>query len=214
MLPRLYRGSRTEAAAAASCELFAGISGHHLRWKTAPDKQRPLLHLVIAGSSLRATSHTGMGIVDDFAVAVAKADSVSSRVWLLRSSGQGEAERVIGTAVEGTAQQATRVSDPKWGRRMARDSAQQKGCLIPPEKPHPQTTAGNPPFADEVHTHILNNSGRTQVHGALTFRRPHLCVVRRHERPSPGNVLRRRIYRRTQHLHPTASDRRRHSGRL
>src|SRR5208337_1440225 len=130
MLPRLYRGSRTEAAAAASCELFAGISGHHLRWKTAPDKQRPFLHLVIAGSSLRATSHTGMGIVDDFAVAVAKADSAPSRVWIRRSRHKGKAERVIGAAPEGSAQQSPRVSFPKWGCRMARNEAHQEGCLI------------------------------------------------------------------------------------
>src|SRR5271166_853931 len=104
MLPRLHRDSRPEAAAAASCELLAGISGHHLRWKTAPDKRRPFLHLVIAGSSLRATSHTGMGRLDDCATAAAKAYSASSRVWLLRSSGQGQTERVIGTAAEGTAE--------------------------------------------------------------------------------------------------------------
>src|SRR5208337_4049331 len=214
VFPRLHRGSRTEAATAASRELFAGISGYLLRWKTAPDKRRPFLHLVIAGSSLRATSHTGMGRLDDCATAAAKAYSASSRVWLLRSSGQGEAERVIGAVAEGTAQQETRVSDPKWGRRMARDSAQQKGRLIPPEKPHPQTTAGNPPFADEVHTHILNNSGRTQVHGALTYRRPHLCVVRRDQRPSPVGMHWRRICRGDQRLHPTASDGGRHSGRL
>src|SRR5271165_1155327 len=104
MLPRLYRGSRTEAAAAASCELFAGISGHHLRWKPAPDKQRPFLHLVIAGSSLRLAGHARMGAVDDLAIASAEAHSAPSRVWLLRSGGQGEEERVIGAAAEGAAQ--------------------------------------------------------------------------------------------------------------
>jgi hypothetical protein len=31
--PKLHCGSRTEAAAEASCELLAGISEHHLRWK-------------------------------------------------------------------------------------------------------------------------------------------------------------------------------------
>src|SRR5208283_993206 len=106
--------------------------------------------------------------------------SASSRVWICRSGRQGEAERVIGTAAEGTAQQSAPVSCPKRGRRMARDSAHQEDCLIPPEEPHPQTTAGNPPFAHEVDNHVLNNSGRTQIHGALTYRRPHLCVVRRH----------------------------------
>src|SRR5271166_831756 len=110
MLPRLHRDSRPEAAAAASCELLAGISGHHLRWKTAPDKRRPFLHLVIAGSSLRATSHTGMGRLDDCATAAAKAYSASSRVWLLRSSGQGQTERVIGTAAEGTAEPSACIS--------------------------------------------------------------------------------------------------------
>ena len=37
MLPRLHRGSWTEAAAEASCELLAGVGGYHLRWETAPD---------------------------------------------------------------------------------------------------------------------------------------------------------------------------------
>src|SRR5208337_742115 len=120
-----------EAAAETSCELLAGISGYHLRWKTAPDKRRPFLHLVIAGSSSRATGHTGMGRLDDCATAAAKAYSASSRVWLLRSSGQGEAERVIGTAAEGTAQPSACISFPKWGRRMARDSAHQEDRLIP-----------------------------------------------------------------------------------
>src|SRR5271157_5619963 len=126
MLPRLHRGSRTEAAAEASCELLAGISGHHLRWKTAPDKRRPFLHLVIAGSSLRLASHAGMGAVDDLAIAIAKADSASSRIWIRRSSRQGQAERVIGAAAEGAAQQSARVSFPKWGRRMARNPAHQE----------------------------------------------------------------------------------------
>ena len=30
------------------------------------------------------------------------------------------------------------------------------------------------------------------TYGVATYRRPHLCVVRRHERPSPASVLRRR----------------------
>src|SRR5271157_1239945 len=129
MLPRLYRGSRTEAAAAASCELFAGISGHHLRWKTAPDKQRPFLHLVIAGSSLRATSHTGMGIVDDFAVAVAKADSAPSRVWIRRSRHKGKAKRVISTAAEGTAKPSACISAIERRGGMARDPSRQESSL-------------------------------------------------------------------------------------
>src|SRR5271167_4994102 len=116
MLPRLHRGSRPEAAAEASCELFAGISGHHLRWKTASDKRRPFLHLVIASSSLRPTGHTGMGIVDDLAAAVAKADSSSSWVWICRSSHQGKAERVTRTAAEGTAEQSAGVSAIEWRR--------------------------------------------------------------------------------------------------
>src|SRR5208283_4017149 len=129
MLPRLYRGSRTEAAAAASRELFAGISGYHLRWKTAPDKRRPFLHLVIAGSPLRATGHTGMGRLDDCATAAAKAYAVSSRVWLLRSSGQGEAERVIGTAAEGTAEPSACISAIERRGGMARDPSRQESSL-------------------------------------------------------------------------------------
>src|SRR5208337_4722923 len=116
-----------EAAAETSCELLAGISGYHLRWKTAPDKRRPFLHLVITGSPLRATSHTGMGLLDDCATAAAKAYSASSRVWLLRNSGQGEAKRVIGTAAEVAAQQSAHVSCPKWGCQMARNEAHQEG---------------------------------------------------------------------------------------
>src|SRR5271157_862602 len=104
MLPRLHRGSRTEAAAAASCELFAGISEHHLRWKTAPDQQRPFLHLVLAGASLRLARHARMGTVGNLAIAPAKAYSATSRVWICRSGREGQAERVIGAAAEGAAQ--------------------------------------------------------------------------------------------------------------
>src|SRR5271157_2564030 len=60
-----------------------------------------------------------MGAVDDFAIAIAKADSASSRVWIYRSGRQGQAKRVIGAASEGAAQQSARFSYPKWGRRMA-----------------------------------------------------------------------------------------------
>src|SRR5271166_5737308 len=129
MLPRLYRGSRTEAAAAASCELLAGISGHHLRWKTAPDKRRPFLHVVIAGSSLRITSHTGMGRLDDCATAAAKAYSASSRVWLLRSCRQGQTERVIGTAAEGTAEPSACISAIERRGGMARNPSRQESSL-------------------------------------------------------------------------------------
>ena len=52
-------------------------------------------------------------------------------VWIRRSSRQGQAERVIGAASEGAAQQSARVSCPKWGRRMARNPAHQEDCLIP-----------------------------------------------------------------------------------
>src|SRR5208283_1844999 len=130
MLPRLHRDSRPEAAAAASCELLAGIGGYHLRWKTAPDKRRPFLHLVITGSSLRLARHARMGTVDDLADAAAKAASATSRVWIRRSCRQGQAKRVIGAASEGATQQSARVSRPKWGCRMARNPAHQKDCLI------------------------------------------------------------------------------------
>src|SRR5664280_3607372 len=104
MLSRLHRGSRTETAAETSCELLAGIGGHHLRWETASDQRRPFLHLVFAGASLRLARHAGMGAVDDFAIAAAKAYSATSSVWIRRSCRQGEAERVIGAASEGAAQ--------------------------------------------------------------------------------------------------------------
>ena len=124
-----------------------------------PGRKRPLRHLVSCSQELAdttsdgklllisddhsfiwsslvrhygLTSHAGMGRVDDCAIAAAKAYSASSRVWLLRSSGQGEAERVIGAAAEGAAQQSTRFSHPQWGRRMARNPAHQEDCLIPP----------------------------------------------------------------------------------
>src|SRR5664280_739733 len=131
MLPRLHRGSRPETAAEASCELLARIGGHDLRWETASDQRRPILHLVFAGAALRPTSHTGMGTVADFAVAIAKADSASSRVWICRSGRQGQAKRVIGAASEGAAQQSTRFSFPQWGCRMARNPAHQEDRLIP-----------------------------------------------------------------------------------
>src|ERR1022692_1471814 len=97
---------------------------------------------------------------------------------------------------------------------MARNPAHLEDCLIP---------AGKAASADgRAETTIRGctthpNSERfweDLTYGIVTYRRPHLCVVRRHERPSPGSVLRRRIYRRTQRLHPSASDRRWHSGRL
>src|SRR5664279_2693570 len=116
MLPRIHCGSRTETAAETSCELLAGIGGHDLRWKTSSDQRRAILHLVFAGASLRLARHARMGIVDDLAIAPAKAYSATSRVWIRRGCRQGEAERVIGSASEGAAQQSTRFPYPKWGR--------------------------------------------------------------------------------------------------
>src|SRR5271157_15008 len=104
MLPRLHRGSRTETAAEASCELLAGIGGHHLRWETAPDKRRPFLHLVFAGAALRPARHARMGTVDDLAIAPAKAYSATSLLWIRRSHREGKTERVVGTAAEGASQ--------------------------------------------------------------------------------------------------------------
>src|SRR5271167_4529607 len=72
-----------------------------------------------------------MGTVDDFAIAPTKAHSATSRVWICRSSRQGQAESVIGAASEGAAQQSARVSCPKWGRRMARNPTHKEDCLIP-----------------------------------------------------------------------------------
>src|SRR5271165_4380675 len=126
MLPELHFASRPEAAAETSCELLAGIGGHDLRWETAPDQRRPFVHLVFAGAALRPARHAGMGTVADFAVAIAKADSASSRVWICRGSRQGQAESVIGAASEGAAQQSTRFSFPQWGCRMARNPAHQE----------------------------------------------------------------------------------------
>ena len=130
VLSRVDRGTRPEAAAEASCKLLAGISGQHLGWEAAPDQRRPILHLVIIGSSLRLASYSGMGRVDDLAIAATEAYSASSRIWIRRSRRQGQTKRVIGAASEGAAQQSARVSRPKWGRRMARNSAHQEDCLI------------------------------------------------------------------------------------
>src|SRR5271157_4474628 len=130
MLPRIHRGSRPETAAETSCELLARISGHHLQWETAPDQRRPILHLVFAGASLRLARHAGMGAVDDFAIAAAEAHSAASRVWICRSSREGQAESVIGAASEGAAKLSARVSCPKWGRRMARNPAHEEDRLI------------------------------------------------------------------------------------
>src|SRR5271166_6019608 len=110
MLPGLHFGSRTETAAETSCELLAGIGGHDLRWEAASDQRRPFLHLVFAGAALRPARHAGMGAVDDFAIAAAKAYSATSRVWIRRSCRQGQAERVIGSASEGAARQSAYVS--------------------------------------------------------------------------------------------------------
>src|SRR5664279_5697258 len=107
MLPGLHRGSRSETAAETFCELLAGISGHHLRWETASDQRRPVLHLVFAGASLRLARHAGMGTVDDYAVAAAEAHPAASRLWILRCRHQGKAERITGSAAEGAAQQST-----------------------------------------------------------------------------------------------------------
>src|SRR5271157_1661115 len=131
MLPRLHCGSRRETTAEASCELLAGSSGHHLRWEAASDQRRPFLHLVFAGAALRPARHARMGTVDDLAIAPAKAYSATSRVWICRSSCQGQAESVIGAASEGAAQQSARFSCPKWGRRMARNPAHEEDRLIP-----------------------------------------------------------------------------------
>src|SRR5271169_5355601 len=72
-----------------------------------------------------------MGTVDDLAIAPAKAYSATSRVWICRSGRQGQAKSVIGPASEGAAQQSTRFSYPKWGRRMARNPTHQEDRLIP-----------------------------------------------------------------------------------
>src|ERR1039458_10556019 len=90
MLPRLHRDSWPEAATEASCKLLAGIGGHDLRWETASDQRRPILHLVFAGAALRPARHARMGAVDDFAVGAAKAYSATSRVWIRRSCRQGD----------------------------------------------------------------------------------------------------------------------------
>ena len=64
--PLCFRGLRwfpAEAAAETSCQLLAGISGHDLRWETASDQRRPILHLVFAGRhyGLPATPKRGRG---------------------------------------------------------------------------------------------------------------------------------------------------------
>ena len=97
-------------------ELLTGVGRQHVRWETAPDQRRPFLHLVFAGVSLRSAGSTRMGIVDDLAIAPAKAYSATSRVWICRSGRQGQAKRVIGASPEGAAQQSTCFPCPKWGR--------------------------------------------------------------------------------------------------
>src|SRR5664279_808486 len=131
MLPQLHCGSWPETAAETSCELLAGIGGHDLRWETAPDQRRPFVYLVFAGAALRPARHARMGTVADLAVAIAKADSASSWIWICRSGRQGQAKRVIGAASEGAAQQSVRFSFPQWGCRMARNPAHQEDRLIP-----------------------------------------------------------------------------------
>ena len=123
-----------------------------------PGRKRPLRHLVSCSQELADTTSDGklLLISDDHSfiwsslvrhyglpatpewgpwmisqLQSAKADSASSRVWICRSSRQGQAKRVIGAASEGAAQQSARVSCPKWGRRMARNPAHQEDRLIP-----------------------------------------------------------------------------------
>jgi hypothetical protein len=43
-------------------------------------------------------------------------------------------------------------------------------------------------FAEALHTHS-EQFWEDLPYGVATYRRPHLCVVRRHERPSPAGVL-------------------------
>jgi hypothetical protein len=108
-----------------------------------PGRKRPLRHLVSCSQELADSTcdgkllltsddhsfiwsslvrHYGLpatpewGTVDDLAIAPAKAYSATSRVWICRSGRQGQAERVIGAASEGVAQQSPRFSYPKWGR--------------------------------------------------------------------------------------------------
>ena len=122
-------GSRTETAAETSCELLAGIGGHHLRWETAPDQRRPFVHLVFAGASLRLARHAGMGAVDDLAIAAAEAHPAASRLWVRRCRHQGEAERVTRSAAEGTAEPSARISAIERRGGMARDPSRQVRSL-------------------------------------------------------------------------------------
>src|SRR5664280_1132313 len=214
MLPGLHRGSRSETAAETFCELLAGIGGHDLRWETASDQRRPFLHLVFAGAALRPARHARVGIVDDLAIAPAKAYSATSRVWICRSGRQGQAERVIGAASEGAAKQSARVSCPKWGRRMARNPAHQEDCLIPAG-----IAASSDGRAETTIRGCTTHPNSEQfwedlTYGVATYRRPHLCVVRRHQRQAPARMHWRRLSRGDQRLLAPASDRRRHSGRL
>ena len=95
-------------------------------------RKRPLRHLVSCSQELADTTsdgklllisddqsfiwsslvrHYGLpatpewGLVDDFAIAAAEAYSAASLLWICRCRHQGKAERVIGAAAEGAAQQ-------------------------------------------------------------------------------------------------------------
>ena len=111
-----------------------------------PGRKRPLRHLVGCSQELAdATSdgklllisddnsfiwsslvshyglpgHSGMGPVDNFAIATAEADSDSSRVWIRRCRGQSHAKAPTGAARKGSKKSATPFSSPERPSRMA-----------------------------------------------------------------------------------------------
>src|SRR5664280_3624094 len=97
---------------------------------------------------------------------------------------------------------------------MARNPAHEEDRLIPAWTSAFADYGGEPTIRGcTTHPHS-EQFWEDPTYGVATYRRPHLCVVRRHKRPSPTAVLRRPIYSSNQRLHTPASDRRRNPGRL
>ena len=208
---RLDHGSRPQAATAPSGRLLAGIGGHNLGWEAAPDQRRPCVHLVFAGAPLRLARHSGMGRVDDLAIAAAKADAaLCPGLDMPESRSRRRGKQLLALLRQGAAKPAAHVSRPRMAPSNGPKSSSSRRL---PDSPEQASLTAREPTIRQLHTHFLNSSGGPQLWRS-TYRRPHLCVVRRHERPSSASVRGDESCRSNQRLHPPASDRGRHPGRL
>src|SRR5271157_5877702 len=97
---------------------------------------------------------------------------------------------------------------------MARNPAHEEDRLIPAWTSAFADCCGEPTIRGcTTHPHS-EQFWEDPTYGVATYRRPHLCVVRRHQRQAPARMHWRQLSRGDQRLLAPASDRRRHSGRL